>query len=92
VLLHNRNKFPFVPVAYAVNLKESYENIKVLLEKIQYEKYNWNICGDLKVAAHLLGCIHLCCFRCVWDSRDRKYHYIRKQKPNKNCLFQDRKM
>jgi len=22
--------------------------VKLLLEKIQYEKHNWNICGDLK--------------------------------------------
>jgi len=40
VLLCKRNKFPLVPIAYATNLKESYENIKLLLEKIQYEKYN----------------------------------------------------
>jgi len=25
--------------------------MKLLSEKIQYEKYNWNICGDLKVTA-----------------------------------------
>jgi hypothetical protein len=53
VLLHNRNKFSFVPVAYAANLKESYENIKLLLENIQYEKYNWNICGALQYNAHM---------------------------------------
>jgi len=31
-------------------MKESYK-----YTKIQYEKYDWNICGDLKVAALLLG-------------------------------------
>jgi hypothetical protein len=36
-------------------MKESYENMKLLLKKIQYEKYNWNICGDLKAIALLLG-------------------------------------
>ena len=75
-LLHNGNKFPFVPIAYTANLKESYENINLLLEKIQYEKYNWNICGDLKVTAFLLGYTKLCCSRCEWDSRDRKNHHI----------------
>jgi hypothetical protein len=38
VLLHNGNKYPSVPLAHAVNMKESYENVKLLLEKIHYEK------------------------------------------------------
>ena len=33
VLLHNGNKFPSVPIAYATNMKETYENLKILLEK-----------------------------------------------------------
>ena len=33
VLLHNGNKFPSVPLAYATNMKETYENLKILLEK-----------------------------------------------------------
>jgi hypothetical protein len=36
-------------------MKESCENMKLLLEKIHYEKYKKNICGDLKVIALLLG-------------------------------------
>jgi len=55
VLLHNWNKFPFVPLVHAANMKESYENMKLLVENIQYDKYNWNICGDLKVTALLLS-------------------------------------
>jgi hypothetical protein len=43
--------------------------MKLLVENIQYEKYNWKICGDLKVTALLLG-----------DSRDIK-HNIQKQWP-----------
>jgi len=73
VLLHNWNKFPFVPLVHAANMKESYENMKLLVENIQYEKYNWDICGDLKVTALLLG----------WqpgNSRERK-HNIQKQWP-----------
>jgi hypothetical protein len=34
-------------------MKECYKNMKLLLEKIQHEKYNWNICGDLKVICSL---------------------------------------
>jgi hypothetical protein len=48
--------------------------MKLLLEKIHYEKYKWNICGDLKVIALLLGLqlgnTNYCCFLCEWDSRD----------------------
>ena len=40
VLLHKRNKFPSVPLAHVVNMKQSHENIKLLFEKIQNEKYN----------------------------------------------------
>jgi len=36
-------------------MKNSYKNTKLILEKIQYEKHNWNTCGDLKVTALLLG-------------------------------------
>jgi hypothetical protein len=33
VLLHNRNRFPSVPLAHAGNMKESYESMKLLLGK-----------------------------------------------------------
>jgi len=55
-------------------MKESYENKKLLVENIQYEKYNWNICGDLKVTAILLGLQ-------LGDSTDRKYKNIKKHGP-----------
>jgi hypothetical protein len=85
MLLHNGNKYLLVPLAHAVNMKESYENMKLLLEKIHYEKCKWNICGDLKVIALLLGLqlgyTKYCCFLCQWDSKDRKNHYIQIQWP-----------
>jgi len=76
VLLHNGNIFPSAPLAHAANMKEYYENMKLLLEKIQYEKHNWNICGDLKLTALLLGLqfgyTTVCCFLCEWDSYGQK--------------------
>jgi len=49
-------------------MKESYKHMKLVLEKTQYEKYNWNFCGDLKVTALLLGLqlgyTKFCCFLC----------------------------
>jgi len=82
VLLYNGNTLPSVPVAYATNMKETYENMKILLERIQYDKHCWSICCDLKVVALLkglqLGYTKFCCFLCEWDSRDRQNHYINK--------------
>ena len=53
VLLHNGNKFPFVPLAHAGNMKECYESMKLLLGKIKYDEFKWKLCGDLKVVALL---------------------------------------
>jgi hypothetical protein len=95
VLLHNGNKYPSVPLAHAVNMKESYGDMKLLLEKIQCEKCKWNIFGDLKVIALLLGLqlgySKCCCFLCEWDSRDRKNHYIQKQWPKRDSLIPGKK-
>ena len=41
VLLHNENKFPSVPLAHAVNMKESYESMKLLSGKIKYDEFKW---------------------------------------------------
>jgi len=65
-------------------MKNSYENRKLFLEKIKYEKYNWNICGDIKFTALSLGYTKICYFQCEWDSRDRKHHY---KGLNKKHLF-----
>ena len=36
VLLHSTNKYPPIPIAYSVVLKEEYHNMQYLLEKIKY--------------------------------------------------------
>jgi hypothetical protein len=88
-LLHNGNKYPSAPLPYASNMKKTYENLKILLEKIQYDKYCWTICCDLKVIALLmclqLGYTNFCCFLCKWDSRDKK-NYIKKEWPKRESL------
>lgn len=55
VLLHNGNKYPSALLAHATNMKENYANLEILLEKIKYSQYLWNICADLKVVAILTG-------------------------------------
>jgi hypothetical protein len=49
VILHRRNDLPSVPIGH-----ESYGNMKLLIF-IQYKKYSWSICDDLKVTALLFG-------------------------------------
>ena len=71
VLLHNGNKFPSVPLAHAVNMKGSYESVKLLLGKIKYDEFKWKLCGDLTVVALLLGMqlryTKYCCLLCEWQ-------------------------
>jgi len=90
VLLHNGNRFPSVPLAHATKMKESYENMALLLAKIKYDEFKWKLCGDLQVVALLLGMqlayTKYCCFLCKWDSRDKKDHYVNKLLPKRTLL------
>lgn len=90
VLLHNGNEYPSVPLAFAAGMKETYENMRLLLTKVNYDNHQWQLCGDLKVIALVLGLqlgyTKFCCFLCEWDSRDRKNHYIKKEWPPRKGL------
>ena len=55
VLLHNGSKLPSIPVAYAPSIKETYTTMNNILVEAHYKKYQWEVCGDLKVIAFLLG-------------------------------------
>jgi hypothetical protein len=76
VLLHNGNFYPSVPLAYSVHMKQSHISMHTLLNRIDYDKFKWKICGDLKVLGLLLGMqqgyTKYCCCLCEWDSRDKK--------------------
>jgi len=71
-------------------MKKSYESMELLLGKIKYDEFKWNLCGDLKVVALLLG-MHLgyteyCCLLCEWDIRDKTNHYVNKLWPKRTSL------
>ena len=90
VLLHNGNKLPSIPVAYAPSTKETYTTMNNILVEVDYKKYQWEVCADFKVIAVLLGLqagyTKYCCFLCEWDSRARGTHYSRKQWPRRQSL------
>jgi len=90
VLLHIDNTLPSIPVGHSVHNKESYENMEILMEAINYDKFKWQICGDLKVIALLFGLqqgfTKYCCFICEWDSRAWSLHYSRKDWPARKSL------
>ena len=87
-LLHNRNRFPSVPLA---NMKESYISVKLLLGKIKCDEFKWKLYGDLMVVVPLLGMqlgyTKYCCFLCEWDSQDKKNHYVNKLWPKRTSLM-----
>ena len=68
-----------------VHMKEEYENVKTLLNMIKYTSHNWELCGDFKMLAFLLGqqggYTKYSCFLCLWNSRADDQHYSRKQWP-----------
>lgn len=81
VLLHN-GSLPEVPVFYSKTLKEDYKFLKVLLDSINYSKYELRICADLKVLAILRGIkggnVSFPCLKCFWNSRAYSTHYSAK--------------
>lgn len=90
VLLHNGNLFASIPLAHSTTLKEKYEAVKYVLDKIQYEQHQWIICVDLKMVNFLLGqqsgFTKYPCFICMWDSRDRAQYYVKKDWPAREQL------
>jgi hypothetical protein len=71
VLLHKGNVLPSIPVACAIHKQEIYENIKEILSCLNYETYQWRICGGLKVISILMGLQKghtiFCYFLCEWE-------------------------
>ena len=64
-------------------MKDTYENLKQLLNKLECGKYGWHSCGDLKVVSLLmglqLGFTKYCCFLCEWDSRAKTLHFLKRE-------------
>ena len=78
VLLHNGNKLAFIPMGHSIQMKETYENIKTIFDRIKYVEHEWIISGDLNILSMLLGQqgrnTKNPCFLCLWDSRAKQDH------------------
>ena len=44
-----------VRAGHSVQLKDTYENMSVLLKNIKYNEHKWLVCDDLKVIGVLLS-------------------------------------
>jgi len=90
VLLHNGNKYGSIPIAHSTKMKEQYDIIALVLEKIKYHEHQWVICVDLKMVNFLLGQqsghTKYPCFLCLWDSRDKTQHWVRKEWPRRENM------
>lgn len=85
VLVHNGNALPSIPLVLAPEMKETYESMQKVMNLTHHGKFRWMICCDLKVVGLLMGLqggfTKYCCFLCLWDSRDTKQHYIKREWP-----------
>lgn len=85
VLLYYDNSKNPVPLFYAIDMAETYESMKYILEVVNYNLYEWKISGDLKVIAFLSGLqqgnTKHSCFLCTWDSRYHQNQYQRREWP-----------
>ena len=85
ILLHNTNQWPSIPLVHSVHMKETYENVKILLSALKYTQYNWEVIGDFKMVAFLMGLqggfTKFPCYLCLWDSRNTALHYHQRSWP-----------
>ena len=55
VVLHSGKKYASIPVRHSIHLKEMFENLALILTKLNYNEYEWTNCGDLKLLSIILG-------------------------------------
>lgn len=71
-------------------MKEEYNNIALVLEKIKYHEHAWVICVDLTMVNFLLGqqggYTKYPCFLCLWDSRAKQQHWIKMDWPERENM------
>ena len=66
-------------------MKEEYQNIKILLSALKYDHYSWEVIGDFKMVAFLVGLqggfTKFQCYLCLRDSRNTALYYKKRNWP-----------
>ena len=87
-MLHTINQCPSIPLAHSVVMKENYQNVKALLDALNYAQYEWDVIGDFRIVTFLMGLqggfTKFPCFLCLWNSRNTFLHYKVKNWPLKS--------
>jgi len=90
VSLHYGNKYSSLPIAHSTKLKEEYENIKMVLQKLCYHEHQLSICVNLNIVNFLLGqqsgYTKYSCFICLWDSRAKQDHLEKVTWPSRESM------
>ena len=78
VLLHNTKQCPSNPSPHSIIMKENHQNVKALLDALNYAQYEWEVIGDFQMVAFLMGLqrgfTKFPCFLCLWDSRNTSFN------------------
>lgn len=78
VLLQKRNIYPHLPLAYSVLLTEEYGSIRIFLDALKYEEYDWEVIGNFEIVAFLMvlqgGFTKFPYDLCLWSRRDTVTH------------------
>ncbi|OAF67272.1 hypothetical protein A3Q56_05001 [Intoshia linei] len=92
VLLDSEINHKTLILAYSVNCVENYSNIKLMLDLIHYEAFNWPFVCNLKVVCILAsiqaGNVKLPCFMCKFKGTVRENHYEYKEWPSRDSSQQ----
>jgi len=90
VLLRNGDLCGGIPLGHSVHLRETYDDIKEVINLVKYHEHNWILCVDLKLVSFLLGQQRVFtkypCHLCMWNSRDREKHWTQKERPVRETL------
>ena len=90
VLFHNGSSYASIPIGHSITPKEQYQSMKIVLQKLAYEEHQWHICVDFKMVKFLLGrqtgYTKFPCFLCLWNSRAREEHWVKKNWPLRKTM------
>ncbi|GBL84399.1 hypothetical protein AVEN_117166-1 [Araneus ventricosus] len=76
-----------------MHLEENYDDLSMMLEKINYQEYRWMVCGDFKMLTMLqAGYTKYPCFLYLWNSRARDIQWTKTDWSLRSALTPGEKM